>query len=81
MPDQILTILGLAVLDKIRFADGRVIKDVLGGSGTFCTLRMVSKHAKLTSARCCWRTVVRFWAEINVDIMVDSRWRGLSKRG
>ena len=32
----LLTSLGLAVIDEIHFGSGDVVRDVLGGSGTYC---------------------------------------------
>lgn len=33
---HLLTSLGLAVIDDIHLGSGAVVKDVLGGSGTYC---------------------------------------------
>lgn len=32
----LLTSLGLAIIDEIQFGSGEVVKDVLGGSATYC---------------------------------------------
>jgi hypothetical protein len=40
----LLTSLGLAVIDEIRFGPEKVISEVLGGSGTYC----VFSHADLS---------------------------------
>jgi hypothetical protein len=33
---HLLTSLGLAVIDEIHFGSGKVVTDLLGGSGTYC---------------------------------------------
>lgn len=50
-----LASLGLAVIDEIRFHDGKIVKDVLGGSGSFCTAGARLFSNKSTSRSIAWR--------------------------
>lgn len=50
-----LASLGLAVIDEIRFEDGTIVKDVLGGSGSFCVAGARLFSDKATSKAIAWR--------------------------
>jgi hypothetical protein len=85
-----LTSLGLAVIDEIRFGDGTMANDVLGGSGSFCTAGARLFLDDSTARSVAWRIhtgndfpeiIEKRLLEWNIDLTIHRANGGSCTRG